>query len=144
MPSKKKSSSSKSKSTTSRNPTPVKEAVAPIPETTSEEVPSLLLADEFSELIAETQSVQQRLSALRAKLRNLQKQHVRAVKAAEKRGRKNRAGKAQRKPSGFVKPARISKALADFLGRAPGTEMARTEVTKEINAYIREIGRAHV
>jgi chromatin remodeling complex protein RSC6 len=32
----------------------------------------------------------------------------------------------------------ISTELASFLGKTEGTEMARTEVTREINAYIRE------
>ena len=39
-------------------------------------------------------------------------------------------------PSGFIKPSIISNELAEFLGKAIGTEMARTEVSKEINAYI--------
>jgi len=43
----------------------------------------------------------------------------------------------QRQPSGFVKPAAISDELADFLQKAKGSEMARTDVTREINAYIR-------
>ena len=43
-------------------------------------------------------------------------------------------------PSGFVKPTPISNELAEFLGKAIGTEMARTEVSKEINAYIQAHG----
>ena len=70
-------------------------------------------------------------------MRNLQKRHVRNLKSAQKMGKKNRAGRGPRQPSGFVKPTRISKELAKFLGKKEGTEMARTEVTKEINAYIR-------
>jgi hypothetical protein len=42
----------------------------------------------------------------------------------------------ERGPSGFVKPTLISNELAEFLGKAIGTEMARTEVSKEINSYI--------
>uniref|UniRef100_A0A6C0DL11 DM2 domain-containing protein n=1 Tax=viral metagenome TaxID=1070528 RepID=A0A6C0DL11_9ZZZZ len=42
----------------------------------------------------------------------------------------------ERGPSGFIKPTLISNELAEFLGKAIGTEMARTEVSKEINAYI--------
>jgi upstream activation factor subunit UAF30 len=39
-----------------------------------------------------------------------------------------------------VKPTRISDELAKFLGKSAGVEMARTSVSKEINAYIREKG----
>jgi len=42
-----------------------------------------------------------------------------------------------RAPSGFVKPTRISDELASFLKKPSGSEMARTEVTHDINKYIR-------
>ena len=45
--------------------------------------------------------------------------------------------KQQRAPSGFVKPSPISNELAEFLGKPQGSEMARTDVTREINQYIR-------
>lgn len=40
--------------------------------------------------------------------------------------------------SGFAKPANISKDLAKFLGVAPDTKLARTDVTKRLNVYIKE------
>jgi chromatin remodeling complex protein RSC6 len=40
-------------------------------------------------------------------------------------------------PSGFMRPMRISDELAKFLGKPVGTEMARTEVSRLINTYIR-------
>ena len=43
-----------------------------------------------------------------------------------------------RAPSGFAKPTLITSELADFLGKDHGTEMARIEVTRGINSYIRE------
>ena len=49
---------------------------------------------------------------------------------------KKKRNNANRRPSGFVKPARISDELAKFLNKDLGTEMARTDVSKEINAYI--------
>jgi hypothetical protein len=40
-------------------------------------------------------------------------------------------------PSKFVKPTRIGDELAKFLEKPFGSEMARTEVTRDINKYIR-------
>jgi len=42
-----------------------------------------------------------------------------------------------RVPSGFVRPSKISNELAMFLGKPVGTEMARTDVSRLINSYIR-------
>tara|TARA_Y100000389_G_C17190644_1_gene378661 strand:- start:11 stop:538 length:528 start_codon:yes stop_codon:yes gene_type:complete len=43
-----------------------------------------------------------------------------------------------RAPSGFAKPTKVSKELSTFLGLADGEEIARTDVTKRINAYVKE------
>jgi len=42
-----------------------------------------------------------------------------------------------RRPLGFIKPQKISNELAEFLGIPVGTEMARTDVSRLINGYIR-------
>ena len=55
---------------------------------------------------------------------------------AQKKSNKRVKRSGNRAPSGFVKPTRISSELASFLGKPKGTEMARTEVTREINKYI--------
>ena len=44
------------------------------------------------------------------------------------------------RPVGFVKPTLISDELAMFLGKPVGTEMARNEVSKMINAYLNTNG----
>jgi len=46
----------------------------------------------------------------------------------------------ERRPSGFIAPTLISDELATFLGKPVGTMMARTDVSKEINTYIRVHG----
>lgn len=45
-----------------------------------------------------------------------------------------------RMPVGFVAPTLLSDQLAQFLGVPPGTRMARTDVSKEINKYMRDKG----
>ena len=59
------------------------------------------------------------------------------MKNAQKSSGKKRKSSGTRQPSGFVKPTKISDELAAFLGKAVGSEMARTEVSREINAYIK-------
>jgi len=46
-----------------------------------------------------------------------------------------RAG--NRQPAGFIKPTPIGDELAKFLEAPPGTEMARTAVTKQITKYVK-------
>ena len=79
----------------------------------------------------------QQLSGLITEVRSLQKQAERDLKAVQKAGNKRKARNATRAPSGFVKPTLISDQLADFLSKPKGSLVARTEVTREINAYIR-------
>ena len=81
------------------------------------------------------------LRTLQAKVlidfRALQKRTERELKAAQKANSKRKRKSGNRAPSGFVKPTLISDQLADFLGKPHGSELARTEVTREINQYIR-------
>jgi len=77
------------------------------------------------------------LSAVKTDYKTLEKTINRELKNAQKSSRRKKVSSGNRQPSGFVKPTRISDELAFFLGKASGVEMARTEVSKEINAYIR-------
>jgi hypothetical protein len=90
----------------------------------------------FSEFISKFQSMLTSFNALKTELRSLEKITVKQLKVAEKLSNKKRR-KGNRAPSGFVKPSLISDELAKFLDKPCGTEMARTDVTREINKYIR-------
>ena len=89
-------------------------------------------------LLGRVQAVMAELATLKKELGLLDKQIIKDNRASAKKSGKRAAAKGDRQPSGFVKPAKITPELAKFLGKSPDTMMARTEVTKEINAYIRE------
>ena len=141
-----KTTAPKAKKTASKKSSP-KKVAEPVQEVTPAKTntvveetpvaPEVALANEFTSVLAAIQEVTSKVSALRSQLRALEKKAVREVKAANKRSKKGRKSSGTRTPSGFVKPTQISEELANFLGKDKGTEMARTEVTKEINAYIR-------
>ena len=94
------------------------------------------ISDNFSEFISKFQSMLSNFSSLKAELKTLERKTMRQIKVVQKLTNKKKR-KGTRAPSGFVKPAPISNELADFLGKPQGCEMARTDVTREINKYIR-------
>jgi upstream activation factor subunit UAF30 len=93
--------------------------------------------EKSDEFVSRIQQVTSLLSTLKADFRALQKQFVRDLKTAQKQNSKRKRKAGTRSPSGFVKPTRISDELASFLDKPSGTEMARTDVTRDINKYIR-------
>jgi len=95
------------------------------------------LADAFVHVLGQLTSLRSQLTHITGQVRVLAKRADRELRAAQKASRKRSSKSGTRAPSGFVKPTRISKELAAFLGKDWGTEMARTQVTREINAYIR-------
>jgi len=46
--------------------------------------------------------------------------------------------KKPRAPSGFAKPTPLSAEMCEFLGMPMGSELARTEVTKRVLAYVKD------
>ena len=99
------------------------------------------LETEYNGLLAEFTRLSSEHTALRNRFRTYHASVTRELKAAQKQSKKGRKqAKGDRPPSGFVKPTRISNELAAFLKVKPGTEMARTDVTKAINAYVTDNG----
>jgi len=123
----------------------VKKTKAPVAESASEPVVAneagvdaeTPLAEQSVDFLAKLQQASVIISTLKSDYRALEKKWSREVKSAQKVSSKKKRKAGNRAPSGFVKPTKISDELASFLGKEKGSEMARTEVTRDINKYIR-------
>ena len=112
-----------------------KDVVPEVKSSETDDVSVTPMEYQFDTLLTQVQMVTQQLSGIKNTIKMLEKKTARDLKLANKSKKKS---KGPRKPSGFVKPALISNELANFLNKPYGTELARTEVTKIINEYIRE------
>ena len=131
----------------SEEPKKIELATAPVSQTLTNTV----VAPSTAEPLSDTETLAVKLNVFGAKLQQLsglfssvktdfkilEKIVSRELKNAQKSSMRKKKSSGNRLPSGFVKPTRISDELAQFLGKTIGTEMARTDVSKEINAYIR-------
>ena len=95
------------------------------------------IAAKSAEFSAKLNQLSTMIAALKSDFKTMEKQWSKELKAAEKVSSKKKRKSGNRAPSGFVKPTRISDELAKFLEKPAGTEMARTDVTKQLNLYIR-------
>jgi chromatin remodeling complex protein RSC6 len=117
--------------------TPVAET--PVVETTEVVVPAtpdVVVTERFEQLSSKLVEMATLVRDLQAYLKTVQKEVVKAVKSNKKTKRTVNPN-VKKTPSGFAKPTKLSDALCDFLGEPHGTELARTEVTRRINAYIK-------
>ena len=128
---------------TPKSAAPVVVEVAPVVEAASDvskdAVPECdnSLFEASADFIAKLQQVNSIIASLKSEYRLLEKKWTRELKVAQKSSSKRKRRVGNRAPSGFVKPTLISDELAQFLDKPSGSEMARTEVTRDINKYIR-------
>jgi len=125
------------KKATKKQATPATEVVVSTEASVATPAEAQVVTSDYSEFMTKLQQVSSLLSALKSEFRLLEKKAVRELRTANKANAKRKRKTGNRSPSGFVKPTLISVELATFLGKASGSEMARTEVTREINEYIR-------
>ena len=95
------------------------------------------LVEKSADYVTKLQQLTALVNSMKSDYKALEKQFIRDLKVATKQSLKKKKRLGSRAPSGFVKPTRISDELAQFLEQPLGSEMARTEVTKNINQYIR-------
>lgn len=76
------------------------------------------------------------VKAIQVSLKVLAKEYEKQKKIIDKVQKKK--DKAKKSPSGFAKPCKISNELCDFVGVSHGSELSRTDITRHINAYVKE------
>jgi upstream activation factor subunit UAF30 len=116
--------------------TPVTESVSETVSVGSADSPNAL-PELFVNLNKSFQALNSQISQLKSDFRQVEKQVTREMRVLDKMNARRNKNKGNRAPSGFVKPTKISDELAVFLGKDLGSLMARTDVTKQITAYIR-------
>lgn len=90
----------------------------------------------LDDFVAKFAALTSLLKETQAALKNLTKDYERMKKVITKTEKKR--ANARTNPNGFAKPTKITDALCVFLGVPVGTEMSRTDVTRNINLYIKE------
>jgi hypothetical protein len=104
------------------------------PETTP---PVVEVADNvLSNIIDKVNSLSAAIKDIQTNLKVLSKEYDKQQKIIEKAQKKRQ--NAKNSPSGFAKPNKISDELCDFIGVPHGTEKSRTDITRLINAYVKE------
>jgi len=90
----------------------------------------------LSNIIDKVNSLSAYIKDIQANLKVLSKEYDKQQKIIEKAQKKRQ--NAKNSPSGFAKPNKISDELCDFIGVPHGTEKSRTDITRLINAYVKE------
>ena len=76
------------------------------------------------------------ISTLQQQVKTVEKNVKKELKTLKKE-KKKETPKIARAPSGFAKPTKVTKELCQFMDKPEGSEIARTEVTKALVAYIK-------
>ena len=76
------------------------------------------------------------ISTLQQQVKTVEKNVKKELKNIKKDKKKDKP-KNKRAPSGFAKPTKVTKELCEFMDKPEGSEIARTEVTKALVAYIK-------
>ena len=92
---------------------------------------------QFESLITQLNAVKSNISGIQQNIKHLEKTVKKQMKGLKKEVTKTK-NKGNRQPSGFAKPSKVTKELCEFMNKAEGSEIARTEVTRALVAYIKE------
>jgi len=97
---------------------------------------AVVIANPCEELGTKLAGLVTALKEIQGLVKTLSKDYDKMKKTVEKSERKR--ANARSNPNGFAKPSKIVNELCDFCSVPHGTLMSRTDVTRTINAYIKE------
>jgi chromatin remodeling complex protein RSC6 len=95
------------------------------------------LFNQFEHLVTQLNLMKAQVSMIQQNVKQIEKTVKKQMKGLKKEVTKNK-NKGNRLPSGFAKPSKVTKELCEFMNKSEGTEIARTEVTRALVAYIKE------
>ena len=132
-----KASKAKASTTTVVSSTPVEVVAVAAPV-----VPTTTLDEDLKAVTGNLNTLKETVSAMLAQVKKLEKRVHRELKDARKRKRRVKVEEGPdakpRAPSIFERPTQVTEELCKFLGKATGTLMSRSEVTKAVNNYVKE------
>ena len=106
------------------------------------EAPATTLDEDLKGVLASLTTLRETVSSMITEVKRLDKRVHREIKDARKRKRRVRAegeeGAKPRGPSIFEIPTKVTDELNKFLGHPSGTLISRSNVTKQINNYVKE------
>ena len=92
---------------------------------------------QFEQLVTQLNQMKSQITVMQQNIKQLEKGVKKQMKGLKKEITKSK-NKGNRQPSGFAKPGKVTKELCEFMNKAEGSEIARTEVTRALVAYIKE------
>jgi chromatin remodeling complex protein RSC6 len=93
--------------------------------------------NQFEQLVTQLNLMKAQVSMIQQNVKQIEKSVKKQMKGLKKEVTKSK-NKGNRLPSGFAKPSKVTKELCEFMNKSEGTEIARTEVTRALVAYIKE------
>ena len=95
------------------------------------------LFTQFEQLVGQLGAMKNQISFIQNSIKSLEKNVKKQMKGLKKEAIKSKP-KGNRAPSGFAKPSKVTKELCEFMNKSEGEQIARTEVTRALVAYIKE------
>jgi chromatin remodeling complex protein RSC6 len=97
------------------------------------------LFSQFDNLVSQLNLMKNQINGIQQNIKQLEKSVKKQMKYLKKEViKKKLKNKANRQPSGFAKPSKVTKELCEFMNKEEGTEIARTEVTRALVSYIKQ------